>query len=78
MKRLLIHLAGFNLGVLFRQLIGVGTPRSLQGRRLAALMVLFASWRRLRRVWMVRETEYPARSTIGVGDHDRTLIPKAA
>ena len=78
LKRLLIHLAGFNLGVLFRQLIGVGTPRSLQGRRLAALMVLFASWRRLRRVWMVRETESPARSTIGVGDHDRTLIPKAA
>ena len=30
-----------NLGVLCRQLIGVGTPRSLQGRRLAALMVLF-------------------------------------
>ena len=78
LKRLLIHLAGFNLGVLCRQLIGVGTPRSLQGRRLAALMVLFASWRRLVRVWTVRETEYPALSTIWVGDHDRSLIPNAA
>ena len=65
LKRLLIHLAGFNLGVLCRQLIGVGTPRSLQGRRLAALMVLFASWRRLVRVWTVRETEYPALSRSG-------------
>ena len=78
LKRLLIHLAGFNLGVLFRQLIGVGTPRSLQGRCLAALMVLVSSWRRLVHVWTVREPEYPARSTIGVGDHDRSLIPKAA
>ena len=38
LKRLLIHIAGFNLGVLFRHLIGVGTPRSLQGRRVAALL----------------------------------------
>jgi transposase len=28
-KRLLIHTAGFNLGLLMRQLIGVGTPRGL-------------------------------------------------
>ena len=30
-KRLLIHAGGFNLGLLMRQLIGVGTPRGLQG-----------------------------------------------
>ena len=78
LKRLLIHLAGFNLSVLFRQLIGVGTPRSLQGRRLTALMVLLAAWRRLVRVWTVRATEYPALSTIWVGDHDRSRIPTAA
>jgi hypothetical protein len=30
-KRLLIHTAGFNLGLLMRQLIGVGTPRGLRG-----------------------------------------------
>ena len=35
LKRLLIHTAGFNLGLLMRQLIGVGTPRGLQGRILA-------------------------------------------
>ena len=32
LKRLLIHTGGFNLGLLMRQLIGVGTPRGLQGR----------------------------------------------
>jgi hypothetical protein len=31
-KRLRIHTSGFNLGVLMRHVIGVGTPRSLQGR----------------------------------------------
>ena len=42
-KRLLIHAGGFNLGLLMRQLIGVGTPRGLQGRLhavLAALLML--------------------------------------
>ena len=32
LKRLLVHVCGFNLGLLMRQLTGVGTPRSLQGR----------------------------------------------
>ncbi len=31
LKRLLIHVAGMNLGLLLRNLYGVGTPRSLQG-----------------------------------------------
>jgi transposase len=36
LKRLLIHAGGFNLGLLIRTMLGVGTPRGLQGR-LAAL-----------------------------------------
>jgi transposase len=39
-KRLLIHAGGFNLGLLMRQLIGVGTPRGLQGRLVAVLASL--------------------------------------
>ena len=31
-KRVLIHVAGFNLGLLMRKRFGVGTPRGLQGR----------------------------------------------
>jgi transposase len=32
LKRVLVHLGAFNLGLLMRRLIGVGTPRGLQGR----------------------------------------------
>ena len=31
LKRMLIHVGGFNLGLLMRKLTGTGTPRSLQG-----------------------------------------------
>ena len=37
LKRLLIHVGGFNLGLLMRQLTGIGTPRSLQGRAAAVV-----------------------------------------
>ena len=47
-KRLLIHAGGFNLGLLMRRLIGVGTPRGLQGRCLAGLAGLLT---RLRMLW---------------------------
>lgn len=39
-KRLLIHAAAFNLGLLMRKRCGVGTPRGLQGRPAAAQAVL--------------------------------------
>ncbi|MDP3949596.1 transposase [Microbacterium sp.] len=41
LKRLLIHAGGFNLGLVMRHLIGVGTPRGLQGRLAAILTTLF-------------------------------------
>ena len=31
LKRLLVHVSGFNLSLVLRQLLGVGTPRGLQG-----------------------------------------------
>jgi len=40
-KRLLIHTGGFNLRLLMRQLIGVGTPRGLQGRLMAVVATLW-------------------------------------
>jgi transposase len=48
-KRLLIHAGGFNLGLLMRQLIGVGTPRGLQGRLVAAVATLVVLIRALRK-----------------------------
>src|SRR5262249_23647389 len=47
LKRLLIHIGGFNLGLLMRQLIGVGTPRGLQGRLSAVLATLLTLIRML-------------------------------
>src|SRR6202171_1888328 len=48
LKRLLIHAGGFNLGLVMRHLIGIGTPRGLQGRVaavIAALVVRLANVR---------------------------------
>ena len=52
LKRCLVHVAGFNLGLAMRKLCGVGKPRTLQGRLAALLEALFplaprseASWR---------------------------------
>lgn len=50
LKRVLIHTGAFNLGLIIRKALGVGTPRGLQGR-IRALFVLLAQlcnrwWRR--------------------------------
>ena len=44
LKRLVIHAGGFNLGLVMRHLIGVGTPRGLQGRLAAAMAIVVALW----------------------------------
>ncbi len=41
-KRMLIHVAGFNLGLLMRKRFGAGTPRGLQGRTVAAITAFAA------------------------------------
>ena len=41
LKRLLIHAGGFNLGLVMRHLIGLGTPRGLQDRLVTVLAPLF-------------------------------------
>jgi len=40
LKRLLIHAGGFNIGLLVRGILGVGTPRGLQGRVAAVIVTL--------------------------------------
>src|SRR5262245_35281317 len=57
-KRLLIHAGGLNLGMLMRQLFGVGTPRSLQGRALALLRCI---WSLIR----LPDTRWGAVTTLG-------------
>jgi transposase len=43
-KRILVHLGAFNLGLLMRRLIGVGTPRGLQDRATAGRAWLLTAW----------------------------------
>jgi transposase len=73
LKRLLIHCGAFNLGLLTRQLIGVGTPRGLQGRVIAilgALLTLIRScWKPLARhrpmlTLLIRERRAIAQGTL--------------
>jgi len=51
LKRLLVHASGFNLGLVMRQIFGVGTPRGLQGRLAAAMAVVIALWALLEDRW---------------------------
>jgi transposase len=44
LKRLLLHVSGYNLGLLIRTMFGIGTPRGLQGRVAAAIAALVAQW----------------------------------
>lgn len=55
LKRLLIQAGGFNLGLVMRHLIGVGTPRGLQGRLAATIAALAALW------WCMDDHETPTR-----------------
>src|SRR6266567_4054824 len=48
LKRLLVHVAAFNLGLVMRRLLGRGTPRGLQGWRLDLWLALL---RLLSEVW---------------------------
>ena len=48
LKRLLVHVAAFNLGLVMRKLLGRGTPRGLQGYEAAQYLTLL---RLLGEVW---------------------------
>jgi transposase len=51
LKRILLHAAALNLGLLMRTLFGVGTPRSLQGRVAAIFIAVYSFLRPLETFW---------------------------
>ena len=69
LKRVLVHVCGFNLGLLMRQLTDVGTPRSLQGRAAALLGALIdllgGLWERGPRSWAPEPRDPPDSSWDG-------------
>ena len=51
LKRMLVHVGGFNLGLLMRKLFGVGKPRRLQGLFLRIFWPIWVVWRVLGELW---------------------------
>jgi transposase len=49
-KRLLVHVGGFNLGLVMRRLIGIGKPRRLQGLFASIFDLIFDLWNVLRTI----------------------------
>jgi transposase len=75
LKRVLVHAAALNLGLLMRTLTGVGTPRSLQGRVAACLVYLCGLLGLPQTLWTVIRTHDHSYTSL---DHllvrrDRTL-----
>jgi transposase len=50
-KRVLVHVAACNLGLLMRTQFGIGTPRSLQGLAVAACVLILTLWATVKRCW---------------------------
>jgi transposase len=55
LKRVLVHAGGFNLGLFMRTLVGVGTPRGLQGRLAASLALVIALWMHVTDLWRAED-----------------------
>jgi transposase len=68
LKRLVVHSGGFNLGLLMRRLIGVGTPRGLQGR-LAMIMSLATAL-----IACATRRLPPSAASIDLGQSSRLII----
>lgn len=79
LKRLLIHSGGFNLGLFMRTRFGIGTPRGLQGRPVALLMLVVGLWTQIRGTLPHNSrstTDYePASASMGVL-HLRRAVPE--
>lgn len=71
LKRLLVHVAGCNLGLLMRRLFGIGTPRGLQGLIFDFLEVLL---RLVQRLWPVHA---PVRHAWGTCHPSRGGLPQS-
>lgn len=78
LKRLLVHVGGFNLGLFMRTLFGAGTPRSLQGRLAAVLALIVALWTHAVGLWRDRATPSADRSVPFTPHRRFELLPVGA
>jgi transposase len=73
LKRLLVHVAGCNLGLLMRKVCGIGTPRSLQG----AARAFFASFIGLLILLCDQIRQWCDRAAVNQPTDDRVRLPRA-
>ena len=59
LKRLLIQVSAFNLEMLMRQSLGVGTPRGLQGRICALMLLILSLFKRLKGLFGLIPAAWP-------------------
>lgn len=78
LKRLFIHIGGFNLGLLMRTLIGIGTPRGLQGHLTAVVALLVAIWTRVVGRWPDSSRCSADDSSAFTPHHSFDLVPVGA
>lgn len=78
LKRVLIHAGGFNLGLVMRHLIGVGTPRGLQGRFAAVIAALLAVCSRANSPWTFARSRPSAPQRSFTPSHRYALLPAVA
>ena len=64
LKRLLIQVSAFNLGMLMRQSLGVGTPRGLQGRICALMLLIFSRSKHFRGLFRPIPATRPEKSNL--------------
>ena len=78
LKRLLVHIGGFNLGLLMRSLVGVGTPRSLQSHLATIVALVIALWTRVERRWRDHHTPSDDQASVFTPNHRFELLPVGA
>jgi hypothetical protein len=61
----LLHAGALNHGLLMRRLLGIGTPRSLQGREVAPLRCVWFLIRLNETLWDVIRTRYRPATSLG-------------
>ena len=77
LKRLYLHVAGFNWGLLLRTLMGVGTPRGLQGRLAALVTSTLGVWTALAAYWADLRAPIDDRGETFTPNHRFELLPVA-
>ena len=73
LKRQLIHVAGFNLSLIFRKLLGAGTPRELKNRGRAMFLLFLCLFSRFWRRGRPNRNSIAPPNAIGITPHRTAL-----